>query len=92
MPTVKNEQATTTREFVGRAWKNTVKNDESEYHGVKFINVVLDHDYESLTMKQESKLQLWPNKKREGKKDADYRVSLIEPEITNATSSPDEDE
>ena len=83
MPVTKTEQATT-REFIGRAWKNVVKNEESKYVGVEFINVVLDNATEQLVMNHGSKLQLWPNKKREGKKDADYRVSLIEPEVANA--------
>lgn len=65
-------------EFIGRAWINEVK--AGKWAGTKFINVSLDRTIDSLTVNKGSSIQLWPNKKREGKEasDADYRVSIRE--------------
>ena len=71
------EQATE-REFIGRAWINVVKNEESKYVGTEFINVTLDKDVNKVVINAGDKLQLWPNNKREGKKDADFRVSIVQ--------------
>lgn len=70
-------EAKTEREFIGRAWKNLVKNADSKYHGTEFLNITLDRDVQEVTLKHGDKIQLWPNNKREGKQDADYRVSLV---------------
>ena len=78
MSVTRTEQ-TTKRDFVGRAWKNIVKNESSKYKGTEFINITLDRDIQEVNLKQGDKIQLWPNNKREGKEetDADYRVSTI---------------
>lgn len=77
---VKRTEQKTEREFIGRAWKNLVKNENSKYKGTEFINVTLDRDIDEVVMKQGNRIQLWPNNKREGKEetDADYRVSLVQ--------------
>lgn len=66
-----------TREFIGKAWMNTVNKVGSPNNGLQYVNVTLDRDIESVSFDQSSRLLLWPNKKREGKKDADFRVSLV---------------
>lgn len=65
------------REFAGKGWINTVNKAGSKVDGVKFINVSLDRGIESLTLKAGDRIQLWPNVQREGKKDADYRMSIL---------------
>lgn len=65
------------RHFIGRAWINKTQNGE-------FINCVLDKKKDAPIIlngiNDECVFQLFPNKKREGKKDADYRLSLLIPE------------
>jgi len=65
------------REFAGKGWINTVNKEGSKVDGVKFINVTLDRSIDSLTLKAGDRIQLWPNVQREGKKDADYRMSIL---------------
>lgn len=72
----------TARTFVGKAWINTVK--QGDFVGTQFINLTLDRDVHSVVLQQGIKVQLWPNKKREGKNDADYRVSILEPVAATA--------
>lgn len=66
-----------TREFIGRAWVNTVNKEGSALNGVQFMNVQLDNNIKEIVLKPTDKLQLWPNQQRSGKRDADYRLSLI---------------
>lgn len=71
----------TAREFIGKAWINTVKQGKCE--GMQFINVTLDNNIQEVTLNKSIKIQLWPNKKREGhSNDADYRVSVLSPIAT----------
>jgi uncharacterized protein (DUF736 family) len=79
MKITKNENAVTKREFIGRAWINKVKK-EGKNHGVEFISVRLDQAYETIQLDKGDRLLLWPNNKREGKQDADYRVSVVSDE------------
>lgn len=67
----------TSREFVGKGWVNTVNKPQSKAHGQQFINITLDKDVSEISIKAGERLQLWPNDKREGKNDADYRVSIV---------------
>lgn len=73
----RNASQASQREFVGKAWMNKVDKVGSPNNGVEYVNVTLDRDIETVTMSQGDKLLLWPNKKRDGKKDADFRVSLV---------------
>jgi uncharacterized protein (DUF736 family) len=63
------------REFIGRAWENTSKKD-----GTTYFRCVIDRNITKLNLTPETPFILWPNKKREGKQDADFRISLIIPE------------
>lgn len=63
--------------FVGKAWVNTVNKEGSKVNGKSFINVSIDRQYKELTLQEGDRMQLWPNTKREGKNDADYRMSII---------------
>lgn len=66
-----------TRTFIGRAWKNLVKK-EGPNKGKEFINVLLDQSIAEVLLKPGMAIQLWPNQKREGRQDADYRLSIVE--------------
>jgi hypothetical protein len=77
--------ANSSRIFLGRAWVNTC-GEKSKTPGEKFINISLDNKVEvdeeeteliaALKTLKKYQIQLWGNKKREGKADADYRLSL----------------
>lgn len=85
---MRNTKQATEREFIGRAWINTVQADGSKYKGTEFINITLDRDREGVVFKKTDQLQLWPNSKREGKKDADFRVSIIMPVVEPTPPTP----
>jgi uncharacterized protein (DUF736 family) len=70
-----NADAKVRREFIGRAWENTSKKD-----GTRYLRCVIDRNITKLDLTPETPFVLWPNKKREGKQDADFRISLIIPE------------
>lgn len=72
-----------TREFIGRAWVNTVQK-EGALKGTQFLNIQIDQAFASITLSPGDKIQLWPNAKREGKQDADYRLSIVS-EATQGT-------
>ena len=62
---------------VGRAWKNTSK------AGNEFLRLSIDQKidgkaFSAITLKAGDQLLLTLNKKREGKKDADFRLSIVE--------------
>ena len=78
MTTISKKQPTTRREFVGKVWLNEVKN--GKHKGKKFFNVRIDQAVSELVLTPESKIQMWPNIKREGKQDPDFRMSIILPE------------
>ena len=65
-----------TQTFIGKAWKNVTKN--GKHVGTEYLNITLDRDIDEVVMKKGNRIMLWPNTKREGKQDADFRVSLIE--------------
>lgn len=62
------------REFIGKAWINTVK--QGKHEGTQFISVKLDRNISKVDISAGQGITLWPNVKREGKQDADYRVSI----------------
>ena len=62
------------RMFVGKAWINTVR--EGKHQGTAFISLKLDRNIGGVTIGPNDQITLWPNQKRDGKKDADYRVSI----------------
>ena len=68
-----------TREFIGRAWVNTIQKD-GPLKGTQFLNISIDAAFSSITLCPSDKIQLWPNVKREGKQDADYRLSIVSEE------------
>lgn len=63
--------------IIGKAWVNTVKN--GTHVGTEFLNVKLGRDIGSITLSKDDRIQLWPNKKREGHEttDADFSVSIV---------------
>jgi uncharacterized protein (DUF736 family) len=70
-----------TKTFIGKAWVNTVAKQDSKYFGVKFLSIRLDNKLfegaNAIELVKGDELQLWPNTKRDGKKDADFRLSVI---------------
>lgn len=66
--------ATNQREFIGKAWINEATVGKNA--GTKFISVKLDRNIASVSIEAGQQITLWPNLKRDGKKDADYRVSV----------------
>lgn len=71
-----NPQANSQREFIGKAWINKVPATAQKNAGVEFISVKLDRNIASVDIQAGQQITLWPNIKREGKQDADYRVSV----------------
>lgn len=71
------------REFSGKGWDNVVDKAGSKANGMRFINITIDRDIKGLTLKHGDRIQLWPNDKRDGKQDADWRMSVLfsEPEV-----------
>lgn len=58
--------------FIGKAWNNTTKG------GKNYTRIIIDRNLD-LTLHGSDSVELWPNNKREGKKDADFRVSIRQP-------------
>lgn len=66
-----------TRVFIGKLWINKVKNGNSEFNGKTYLSGSLDNDFIKLEIMAGDTIQIWPNNKRDGKKDADLRISII---------------
>ena len=70
MATIKAPTATAQkRAFIGKAWKH-------EKDGAEYLSVSLNRDLGEVALKSNDRMLLWPNKKREGKQDADYNLSI----------------
>lgn len=76
MSIVKRVEKKPEYQFVGKAWVNVIDRESSKNVGKEYINIQLDRDIAEVTLKQGGRLLLWPNNKREGKQDADYRLSI----------------
>jgi len=69
--------------FIGKAWKNIAQ--KGEHKGTEYLKMTIDREdkdhnpIELIEIKQTETLLFWPNNKREGKQDADYRVTLVSP-------------
>ncbi len=71
------------RQFIGKAWINKVEKPGSRYNGVKYLVMTLDNKFKSITIGQDEKMIAWPNAKRQGKKDADFRLSIVSAGMNN---------
>lgn len=58
---------------VGKGWVNKYKKEGVEKEA---INITIDRGVEELILRAEDKLVAFPNSKREGKRDADYRLYI----------------
>lgn len=76
-------QPQTLRQFIGKGWINLINKPGNKYNGFKYVNVTLDDSIGDITIKKGEKLILFPNKKRVGKKDADFRLSVVSNEVNN---------
>ena len=78
-PNAKGQEPKPQRIFAGLGWINKTPKGE-------FINVLVSKkDLDkvgaaSISIDSSCTIQLWPNSKREGKKDADYRMSILIPQ------------
>jgi len=63
--------------FIGKAWINHVSSGKNK--GVEYINLTLDDNLDSVELKRDYTLLLWPNNRRPGKNDAHFRVSVLVP-------------
>jgi len=66
--------------FIGRAWKN-VAGPNTENAGTVFLSLRIDSGVK-VTLTEKDSILLWPQTKREGKQDADFRMSVEIKEIT----------
>lgn len=57
-------------QFVGKAWENTSKS------GSKYFRITLDAKISEITLSKDNRIALVPNKKRDGKKDADFSLII----------------
>ena len=55
-------------QFIGKAWDNVSTN------GKHYLRIKLDSKNAEVTLTQNDRIALVPNKKRDGKKDADYSL------------------
>jgi uncharacterized protein (DUF736 family) len=55
--------------FIGKAWNNVTKG------GKEYMRLTIDRTL-NLALHGGDSIELWPNKKREGMKDADFRASI----------------
>lgn len=76
-PVSRSQSANMKRIFIGSCWKNLVRKD-GKNSGVEFLNLRLSRGVE-ITLSESDQITLWPNKKREGRQDADYRASIQVP-------------
>jgi len=89
-----NQQVKKNRVFFAKLWINTIKK-EGENFGKKYMSGNIDNKFKKFTITQGEQIQIWKNKKREGVKDADYRVSLLTdqavPEGINGPTKQDQE-
>lgn len=69
---VASNQPQTVVNFIGKAWKNTTKT------GKEYMRLTIDRNI-NISLSGKDSIELWPNKKRENKKDADFRASVRVP-------------
>ena len=71
-----NPQNKKNRVFFAKLWINTITK-EGENKGKKFMSGNIDNKFKKFTIGANDQINIWPNNKREGIKDADFRVSLL---------------
>lgn len=83
-----NQQVKKNRVFFAKLWVNTITK-EGEHKGKKYMSGNIDNKFANFTISQGDQLQIWKNEKREGKRDADFRVSLLtDQSIPEGINSP----
>ena len=71
-----NQQTKKNRIFFAKLWINEITK-EGENKGVKYMSGNIDNKFSKITIGVDDQINIFKNKKREGKRDADYRVSLL---------------
>jgi hypothetical protein len=89
-----NPQTRKNRVFFAKLWLNTITK-EGENKGMKYMSGNIDNKFKKFTIGVDDQIQIWRNKKREGIKDADFRVSILTdqdvPEGINGPVKKDEE-
>ena len=71
-----NQTQKKNRIFIGKLWINTITK-EGENKGKKFMSKKNDNKFKKMTIGINEQINIFPNKKRKGVKDADFRISLL---------------
>ena len=83
-----NQQTKKNRIFFAKLWINEITK-EGENKGVKYMSGNIDNKFSKITIGINDQINIFKNKKREGKRDADYRVSLLtDQEIPEGVNGP----
>ena len=94
METNENPQTKKNVVFVGKLWINTIQK-EGKNKGKKYMSGNIDNKFKKFTIGTNDQIQIWPNKKREGIKDADFRISILTnqdvPEGINSPTKKDKE-
>jgi len=85
MSIVKRNDQSPKAEFIGKGWKNTNSETNEE-----FVRITLDQDIDEVVLKPGYSLYLNDNEKREGKNDADYRVSIRKDNLPKTEKATEE--
>ena len=92
--TNENPQTKKNRVFFAKLWVNTIKK-EGENNGKKYMSGNIDNKFKKFTIGLDDQIQIWKNKKREGVKDADFRMSILTdqdvPENINGPTKQDKE-
>lgn len=75
--------------FLAKAWLNTITKDgankgkkymsgniDNKFKGIIVVYEDANKNIHKIPVKISDQIQIWPNSKREGKKDADFRISI----------------
>ena len=88
METNDNPQTKKNVVFFGKLWVNTITK-EGDNKGRKYMSGNIDNKFKKFTIGVDDQIQIWPNNKREGVKDADFRMSLLtDQEIPEGINGP----
>lgn len=81
----------TFRRFIGKSWVNVLRNASSKYNGKKYltitkdkgIKITIDTGQEIVEWGDDDNMNmlLWPNDMRPGRRDAQFRLSIVSSEV-----------
>lgn len=71
-----SQQTKKNRLFIGKLWVNTI-NTEGENKGKKYMSGNIDNKFSKITIGINDQINIFPNNKRKGVRDADFRISIL---------------